>query len=180
VHNAGSLALLRSDAASPGDLPVCSTGDVCVRNQYNSEWEYTNDFGYDGPDQARADHQHVSQSLCRYSGAQRPAVCCGLPNPYHGGHQSVPSDIAQALRAACPDLGLPLSKRTHAAVLPRPSHVPPRVQLEHVIPGAIDGHVVDCFGACAIVSVQQFLQKRAFLLDAARDDFYFFRVFNTG
>ncbi|GMF22627.1 unnamed protein product [Phytophthora lilii] len=29
---------------APDDLPVCSTGDVCVRNQYNSEWEYTNDL----------------------------------------------------------------------------------------------------------------------------------------
>ncbi|KAG2772337.1 hypothetical protein PC129_g13439 [Phytophthora cactorum] len=27
---------------SPDDLPVCSTGDVCVHNMYNTVWEYTN------------------------------------------------------------------------------------------------------------------------------------------
>ncbi|KAE9041714.1 hypothetical protein PR001_g6505 [Phytophthora rubi] len=34
---------------APDDLPVCSTGDVCVRNQYNSEWEYTNDLSTTDP-----------------------------------------------------------------------------------------------------------------------------------
>ncbi|EGZ29171.1 hypothetical protein PHYSODRAFT_471877 [Phytophthora sojae] len=34
---------------APDDLPVCSTGDVCVRNQYNSEWEYTNDLSSTDP-----------------------------------------------------------------------------------------------------------------------------------
>ncbi|KAK1933889.1 hypothetical protein P3T76_011649 [Phytophthora citrophthora] len=34
---------------APDDLPVCSTGDVCVHNQYNSEWEYTNDLNPTDP-----------------------------------------------------------------------------------------------------------------------------------
>ncbi|KAL4107017.1 hypothetical protein PRIC1_005052 [Phytophthora ramorum] len=34
---------------APDDLPVCSTGDVCVRNQYNSEWEYTDDLSTTDP-----------------------------------------------------------------------------------------------------------------------------------
>ncbi|RLN68063.1 hypothetical protein BBJ28_00001174 [Nothophytophthora sp. Chile5] len=41
---------------SPDDLPVCSTGDVCVRNMYNSVWEYTNDVD-------TADPKRLSQIL---------------------------------------------------------------------------------------------------------------------
>ncbi|KAL3666381.1 hypothetical protein V7S43_008632 [Phytophthora oleae] len=41
---------------APDDLPVCSTGDVCVRNQYNSEWEYTNDL-------RKTDHTRLDQII---------------------------------------------------------------------------------------------------------------------
>ncbi|ETP42331.1 hypothetical protein F442_10752 [Phytophthora nicotianae P10297] len=34
---------------SPDDLPVCSTGDVCVHNMYNTVWEYTNSLSSADP-----------------------------------------------------------------------------------------------------------------------------------
>ncbi|EEY58607.1 uncharacterized protein PITG_10710 [Phytophthora infestans T30-4] len=34
---------------SPDDLPVCSTGDVCVHNMYNTVWEYTNSLAAADP-----------------------------------------------------------------------------------------------------------------------------------
>ncbi|POM78269.1 Hypothetical protein PHPALM_4218 [Phytophthora palmivora] len=49
---------------APDDLPVCSTGDVCVRNQYNSEWEYTNDVSPTDP--TRLD-QIISVFRSRYA-----------------------------------------------------------------------------------------------------------------
>ncbi|KAL3666351.1 hypothetical protein V7S43_008603 [Phytophthora oleae] len=49
---------------APDDLPVCSTGDVCVHNQYNSEWEYTNDLNPTDP--TRLD-QTISVFRSRYA-----------------------------------------------------------------------------------------------------------------
>ncbi|OWZ22703.1 hypothetical protein PHMEG_0002557 [Phytophthora megakarya] len=34
---------------SPDDIPLCSTGDVCIRNYYNSNWEWVNGFAPDIP-----------------------------------------------------------------------------------------------------------------------------------
>ncbi|KAG7385157.1 hypothetical protein PHYPSEUDO_001785 [Phytophthora pseudosyringae] len=49
---------------APDDLPVCSTGDGCVHNQYNSEWEYTNDVNPTDP--TRLD-QIISVFRSRYA-----------------------------------------------------------------------------------------------------------------
>jgi hypothetical protein len=49
---------------APDDLPVCSTGDVCVRYQYNSQWEYTNDLSTTDP--ARLE-QIISVFRSRYA-----------------------------------------------------------------------------------------------------------------
>ncbi|GMF40061.1 unnamed protein product [Phytophthora lilii] len=46
------------------DLPVCSSGGVCVHNQYNSEWEYTNDANPTDP--TRLD-QIISVFRSRYA-----------------------------------------------------------------------------------------------------------------
>ncbi|KAL4146535.1 hypothetical protein PRNP1_012399 [Phytophthora ramorum] len=49
---------------APDDLPVCSSGGVCVRNQYNSEWEYTDDVNPTDP--TRLD-QIISVFRSRYA-----------------------------------------------------------------------------------------------------------------
>jgi hypothetical protein len=49
---------------APDDLPVCSSGGVCVHNQYNSQWEYTNDVNPDDP--TRLD-QIISAFRSRYA-----------------------------------------------------------------------------------------------------------------
>ncbi|RLN55421.1 hypothetical protein BBJ29_002655 [Phytophthora kernoviae] len=60
---------------SPDDLPVCSTGDVCVRNQYNSEWEYTNDLR--ATDHTRLD-QIISVFRSRYADTVALSVLPGV------------------------------------------------------------------------------------------------------
>ncbi|RLN85885.1 hypothetical protein BBJ28_00017108 [Nothophytophthora sp. Chile5] len=60
---------------SPDDLPVCSTGDVCVRNMYNSVWEYTNDV--DAADPKRLS-QIISVFRSRYADTVALSVLPGV------------------------------------------------------------------------------------------------------
>ncbi|KAG3003402.1 hypothetical protein PC128_g19101 [Phytophthora cactorum] len=60
---------------APDDLPVCSTGDVCVHNQYNSEWEYTNDVN--PTDSTRLD-QVISVFRSRYADTVGLSVLPGV------------------------------------------------------------------------------------------------------
>ncbi|KAG3232538.1 hypothetical protein PI124_g22379 [Phytophthora idaei] len=60
---------------APDDLPVCSTGDVCVHNQYNSEWEYINDVN--PTDSTRLD-QVISVFRSRYADTVGLSVLPGV------------------------------------------------------------------------------------------------------
>lgn len=60
---------------APDDLPVCSTGDVCVHNQYNSEWEYTNDVSLTDPTRL---NQIISVFRSRYADTVGLSVLPGM------------------------------------------------------------------------------------------------------
>ncbi|ETN07950.1 hypothetical protein PPTG_12470 [Phytophthora nicotianae INRA-310] len=60
---------------TPDDLPVCSTGDVCIHNQYNSQWEYTNDVN--PTDSTRLD-QFLSVFRSRYADTVDLSVLPGV------------------------------------------------------------------------------------------------------
>ncbi|RLN95312.1 hypothetical protein BBJ28_00026061 [Nothophytophthora sp. Chile5] len=60
---------------APDDLPVCSTGGVCVHNQYNSQWEYTDDVNPTDPTRLE---QIISVFRSRYADTVEVSVLPGL------------------------------------------------------------------------------------------------------
>ncbi|GMF21307.1 unnamed protein product [Phytophthora lilii] len=122
---------------SPDDIPLCSRGDVCIHNYFNSLWEWVNYQTADRPDRVG---MIVNSFRSRYADHQRASGYRGYADSYHGCDKSLPGDVAQAIRASYADLGVSMSERTYASCLSRTNHV--RYRLETWFYGKLKTDIV--------------------------------------